>query len=75
MFNDRNDLGQDIAARTIALRQTTGPLRKTLFKRRAVTTKAKVHYLEAFGYSKLFFNAGAWILNKQRDTNRLTTAH
>eukprot|EP00959_Pyramimonas_sp_CCMP1952_P434922 9106832-Pyramimonas_sp.AAC.1 len=25
MFNDRNDLGQEVAARTIALRQTTGP--------------------------------------------------
>eukprot|EP00959_Pyramimonas_sp_CCMP1952_P024483 514077-Pyramimonas_sp.AAC.1 len=47
MFSDRNDLGQEIAVRTIALRQTTGPLRKTLFQRRAAPTKAKIHYLEA----------------------------
>ena len=75
MFNDRNDMSQEIASRTLTIKEATGPMRRTLFARKAISQKAKVHYLEAFGYSKLFFNAGTWTISKATDHGRLNTAY
>ncbi|CAK0797405.1 unnamed protein product [Prorocentrum cordatum] len=75
MFNDRNDMGQETAARTIALRETTGPLRRTLFQRQAISIQTKIHYLESFGYSRLLFNAGTWLITTARDYHRINTAY
>eukprot|EP00959_Pyramimonas_sp_CCMP1952_P110141 2304445-Pyramimonas_sp.AAC.1 len=64
MFNDGNDMTQEVTSRITTTRETTGPMRRSLFQRKAITNTAKIHFLEAFAFPKTFYNSGAWILTK-----------
>eukprot|EP00959_Pyramimonas_sp_CCMP1952_P333275 6978402-Pyramimonas_sp.AAC.1 len=70
IVNDRNDFAQDDAARGRAL--ATTPLRKTALKRDKITNAAKIHYLNALGYSRYTIQCRNMDATKRRTQTRST---
>ncbi|CAK0812998.1 unnamed protein product, partial [Prorocentrum cordatum] len=74
MLNDRNDMTQEVTIRIPSTREATGPMRRSLFQRKAITNTANIHYLEVFALSKMLYHSGAWTLTKIGGYSKLESA-